>query len=157
MSLRRGLPAFALLAVACASPQTTDPPTIHYGQDLCAHCNMIVSEERFASAAIVQTPDGRYEPVIYDDIGCMVAAGNPAEGVVVARYVHDHDALGWIPAETATYVRSDELRSPMLSGLAAWAGREGAEGGARRFSGVVVEYAELPALSGPPETGEPPL
>jgi hypothetical protein len=116
---------------------------------------MIVSEERFASAAIVQTPDGRYEPAVYDDIGCMVAAGNPAEGVVAARYVHDHDTLGWIPAETATYVRGDGLRSPMLSGLAAWTEREGAESGARRFSGVVLEYAELSALSEPPGSVEP--
>lgn len=156
MSRRRGLPALALLAVACSSPQTIDPPTIHYGQDLCAHCNMIISEERFASAAIVQTPDGRYRPMVYDDIGCMVAAGKPAEGVVVARYVHDHDALGWVAADRASYVKAEQLRSPMLSGLAAWSEREGAENGARRFSGVVLEWAELPTLSGPPDPGRSP-
>lgn len=151
--------ALALLVCAlgaCGRAQTLEPPVLHYGQDLCAHCGMIVSEERFAAAAIVEDGDGRYEARVYDDIGCMVAAGQPVPGRIVARYVHDHDTLEWTAADAAVYVRSATLATPMLSGLAAWEDRKRAETGAARYDGSLLGFSELtPGLDSPRDPAAP--
>ncbi len=145
MSFRGGVLAVATaLVVACGGDPSLEPPKIHFGEDLCAHCGMIVSEERFATATIVERSERTREIRIYDDIGCMLAAGSPRDGRIAARFVHDHESLSWIAAETAFYVRGAELRTPMLSGLAAWADRKQAESGAKRYSGSVIGFDELP-------------
>ena len=51
------LAAGLILASGCGRRSDTGPPELHYGQDVCAACNMIVSEERFA-AAVVARIDG---------------------------------------------------------------------------------------------------
>ena len=45
-----------------------DPPEIIYGVDICDHCNMIISEARYASSYITQ--DGKIRK--FDDIGDMI-------------------------------------------------------------------------------------
>ena len=47
--------AIAVAGAGCADRSADGPPVVHYGQDVCAACNMIVSEERFAAALVVKT------------------------------------------------------------------------------------------------------
>ena len=45
------LPILLFLLAACAQGATElNPPEIRYGEDVCADCNMIISDPRFASA-----------------------------------------------------------------------------------------------------------
>lgn len=138
------LPVSAL-AVGCASEPALEPPTLHLGQDLCDVCGMIISEERFAAAAIVEDPSGDRARQRFDDIGCMLAPRRNPDRRIVIRYVHDFETLDWLGADRATYLQSRELMTPMLFGLAAFSDREQAERLQERFPGDILQLPELVA------------
>ncbi|HMB70810.1 MAG TPA: nitrous oxide reductase accessory protein NosL [bacterium] len=141
--MRRGaVIAVAALVAACSRGPSDGPPTVHFGQDVCAACTMIVSEQRFASAIVPD--DGRRDPLVFDDLGCLFSweESNP-DVPIRARWVHDHDGPDWVRAESAWYVRSPEIRSPMGSGVAAFASEEGARELHAERGGELREWAGL--------------
>jgi copper chaperone NosL len=135
--------ALLLLALtACGSEASADPtpPTIHYGEDICEFCGMIVSEERYAAGYI--TPAG--ETRIFDDIGDMVQAHlQDQEEEAAALFVHDYNDHTWIRAETAHYLHSPNLPTPMLSGLAAFPTAAEANSLADELGGQILTFDEL--------------
>jgi copper chaperone NosL len=119
---------------ACAD----GPRDIEIGAEECAHCRMRVSEEAFA--AQLRTQQGRVH--VFDSIECMAefVADNP-EVSIRGMWVTDFDAPGeWLSAESAHYLRSDELRSPMGLGLSAYAGPAPAETAQAEYGGDVVDW-----------------
>ncbi|MBI5032059.1 MAG: nitrous oxide reductase accessory protein NosL [Chloroflexi bacterium] len=130
--------AIAFLLVACA--QTTgepQPPTIAYGRDVCEACGMIISDAKFAAAT--QSIDGKTYK--FDDVGEMFAyhAKHP-EIQVRAWFVHDYDSQKWIAGATAFYVISKEIKSPMGTGVVAFADKDAAEAFAGRVNTKVVSF-----------------
>ncbi len=115
------------------------PPEIHYGEDVCEFCGMITSEERFAAGYL--SSDG--EEHIFDDIGDMVQAQLESKQEITALFVHDYEDHTWIKAETAHYTRSNNLPTPMLSGLVAFTTAEKAQALAAELDGEVLTYDEL--------------
>ena len=154
----RRLASAALLLAGCAGGPDDGPPTIHFGQDVCARCSMIVSEAAFASAVVTES-DGRREALAFDDVGCLFDW--EAEAVVppVARWVRSHDGAGWLKAESAWFARSAEIRSPMGSGVAAFGTKAAAERLAVERTGTVLDWNGLRATAGaggllaPPPSG----
>ncbi len=115
-----------LLILAACSGSNSDqpvPPTIHYGEDICEFCGMIISEERYAAAYVTVAGHGH----AFDDIVDMVQAHLEKQEDVSAFFVHDYNDKNWIRAEIAYYVLSQELPTPMLSGLAAFTSAERAQ------------------------------
>jgi copper chaperone NosL len=131
----------ALVLSACSSNASAEPapPVIHYGEDVCELCGMIISEERFASGYV--TKEG--ENHIFDDISSMVLTHLKAQDDVAAFFVHDYEDKRWIRAEEAHFVLSDEIVSPMLDHLAASATAEKAEALAAEVHGQVLSFDEL--------------
>jgi copper chaperone NosL len=145
--------ALAVVALAgCASSQAKiEPPTIYYGEDICDQCGMIISDERFAAASVVEVGEGRTDTRVFDDVGGLFVyhAAHPDE-TVLARYVHDYNTKAWLAAEDAFYVRSDDVHSPMGHGVAAFETRDGAEEFAAVLNGqapAVVDYTTLVAMA----------
>lgn len=135
---------FALLLIAVtacggAAGDEPTPPAIHYGEDICEFCGMIISEERYAAAYVTRDGQGR----IFDDVGDMVQAHLQRQEDVAAFFVHDHETRDWIRAETAYFVLSPDLPTPMLSGLAACAAPEQAADLAAELGGEVFTFDEL--------------
>jgi len=131
-----------LLAVtACggATGAEPTPPTLQYGEDICEFCGMIVSEERHAAAYV--TSDGHGH--VFDDIGDMVQFHVDQGEDVVAFFVHDFEDEVWIRAETAHYIRSGEVNTPMFSGLAAFASSEQAEALATELQVQMLDFDEV--------------
>ena len=62
---------------------------------------------------------------------------------VTAFFVHDYESREWIRAETAHFVLSDSLTTPMLSGLAAFASIEQADAFATEVGGKMLTFEEL--------------
>ena len=136
---------FLLVLAACAQGSTElKPPDIRYGEDVCADCNMIISDPRFATAYAYEVAPGRYQSVLFDDLGDMLiyAAENPTHKVV-AWYVHDYETKEWVDATTASYFVSGQVETPMASGLVSFASRDRAEAMAYALGAQVLDWTTL--------------
>jgi copper chaperone NosL len=104
---------------------------------------MIINDERFAASILVEGARGA-EPRLFDDIGDLIVyeARNP-DLRVLARYVKDHSSTEWLAAESAVFLRSPSLHTPMASGIAAYATRESAEGQRAKTAGEILAFDRL--------------
>lgn len=134
------------LLAACDRDGLSGPPTLRLGRDECAECGMAIHDES-ASAAILVEQDGRRDYLLFDDIGCLLdlerSRGNELR--VIGHFVHDHTGGGWLAGETAVFLVTDgsTLRTPMASGLAAFADTAAAELGQKQYGGRVQGFSEL--------------
>lgn len=135
----------SVLLGGCARGQTEiAPPEIHYGDDVCAACNMIISDSRFAAGYVVELKPGRYDSLAFDDIGDMLTHQSAAaEPEIVAWYVHDYTSEEWLDATTAYFVVSAAIMTPMGHGVAAFATPEAAQEMAGTHDGEVFTWSEL--------------
>jgi copper chaperone NosL len=136
-----GTAALLVLVAACNSGTTAElsPPGIHYGEDICEFCGMIISEERYAAGYLTSAGASR----IFDDISGMVINHLQKQEDVTVFFVHDYDDSRWIRAEPAHYVLSSELPTPMSHGVAAFSTAEKATRLAGQVNGQVVSFEQL--------------
>ena len=111
----------------CERVENLAPPQIKYGQDECAHCGMIISDERNAAALIVRSGD-ELQTLLFDDIGDLIDFSREhPQTQVHRRYVHDYRSRQWIDTTGAVFVRSPELHTPIGSGIVAFGDADGAQ------------------------------
>jgi len=145
-SLVRGsvlLLAALLLLAACAD----GPRQVQVGAEECAHCRMLVSENRFASQLV--TDRGRQ--YVFDSIECMAEfldeGAEVSEERVGSLWVTDFTRPGeWLEAGQAHFLRSDELRSPMGMGLSAFADEAAAREHQAEHGGEILAWTEVRSL-----------
>lgn len=131
---------FVLLTACAAQDSGPQPPAITYGQDICDECGMLISEPKFAAATLDLNGNAHK----FDDIGGMLLYHmDHPESQVKAYFVHDYNTQTWLRGETAVYVRSADIQSPMRDGIAAFADRASAENFAARVQGTLYEFDEL--------------
>ncbi|MBX3146331.1 MAG: nitrous oxide reductase accessory protein NosL [Gemmatimonadales bacterium] len=135
--MRAALAALALLHAACSVP---GPRPVALGSELCGHCHMTVSDDRFIAQVVTTTG----KVLIYDDPGCLANAlrdGEVARDRIRSIWVTDYlDTGSLIAAEGAWFVRSDAVHTPMGSGLAAVRSSEQARSLAEELGGTVVRW-----------------
>jgi len=140
------LPAALLLLSGCTRPDPSGPPNLRLGRSECAECGMIINEDRFSSGMTVQR-DGAAEPLLFDDIGCMLdyTHHHADEITITSTYVHDHTTRAWTPAAGAMflYTDKDRLPTPMGSGIAGFAHADQAEQARARVGGELLDFAAL--------------
>lgn len=94
------------------------------GEEECAHCNMMISDQQFASQLVTST--GRHYS--FDAIECMAAYTADFDGEIHSLWVRDYyEYEEWIDATQATFVQSDEIPSPMSVNISAYKDREDAQ------------------------------
>lgn len=121
------IPAAGLALVGCGDQSADGPPAVRLGHDVCAECNMIISDARWATATIVPGPRGP-EARLFDDFNCQVNFENQhVDAEIIARWSHDYVTGAWLKTEEAHYLFSRHLRTPMGSNAAAFSARSGAE------------------------------
>lgn len=133
------------LVSACAAPASNEPqpPEIVYGQDLCEHCGMLIDDARFAAALVIV--DG--PPHKFDDITEMVMFNmDHPDQPARAWFVHDYNTETWIRGETAFYVMSADLATPMGGGVAAFEKQADAEPFAQLHQTTVLNFDEMRAM-----------
>jgi copper chaperone NosL len=139
------------LLPACRRADDAGPPELRVGRDECHECGMLVAEDRCPGAAIVWKHDERV-PVVFDDIGCLVdyrimlSEGKGEAGErVEACWVRDYNARVWLDANQAVFLAADreKLRTPMGTGIVAFATREEAEVLRAAAGGRIVTLDEL--------------
>jgi copper chaperone NosL len=101
---------------------------------------MTIADPRFTAEAITGT--GR--SVVFDDVGCLAAwlARNsaPIASTWVTSFV---DQREWMDATRAVYLRSNGLRTPMASGLAALRPGHEADSVQAAIGGTLLSWHEL--------------
>lgn len=133
-----------LVIAGCRRETPIEPPAVHYGQDICCECGMIVSDSRFAAAMLIEK-DGRREMLLFDDIGCLIVGRWQDESDMLARWVTDASSGAWLDATSASYLFSPDIITPMAFGAAAYSDRGAAEQAAAVLHGEVMDFAALVA------------
>jgi|SRR5690606_14260754 len=103
---------FSVTMLSCSR----QPEPIKYGEDSCNYCGMTIVSQAHSAQAV----SGKGKQFKYDAIECMMndMVQNPTE--LAIKHVANYSNPGeMIDAETAGYVISDTINSPMGANLAA--------------------------------------
>jgi copper chaperone NosL len=140
----------AVVSIAgCGGGEATEnPPEINFGRDICIECGMIIDDPRFAASYRLE--DGSEK--VFDDLGGLIIQGRETgelESAVV--WVSDFDEEVFIEAETAHFVPTLGVSSPMGHGILAFADMERAMKAATDLGGEVIAWEvvkEMPVTDG---------
>jgi nitrous oxide reductase accessory protein NosL len=136
----------ALALAGCEVELPPGPPAVQLGHDLCVHCGMIISDQRFAAATVVLR-DGKRTALLFDDIGDLIDyhRETPTE-VAVERYVTDYNTKAWVAFDQASFVVAADAHTPMGSGLHAVSTPAAANALAEQLRGKVVPASLVAAV-----------
>ncbi len=119
------------------------PEPIRLGEDVCEYCKMVIADERFAAEVITK----RGKVYKFDAIECMVGYFNEKEEHIKKAYVVNFlNPKEFLEAESAFYVRSPDIRSPMGMNLSAYKSQEEARAMLKDKQGEVLDWKELREL-----------
>jgi copper chaperone NosL len=129
------------VAVFANCQKRTVEPVAIAPEDMCAYCKMAISEKQYAAELI----DGEGQASKFDDIGCLLNFVKKRSISVSASsfFVMDFDQRQWIKADSAYYVRSSELTTPMNGGIIAFKDQSKAQEAAGKYHGKVLRFKEL--------------
>lgn len=123
------------------SADTSQPPQIFYGEEVCTECGMIITEPRFAAA--YYTVEGNAKS--FDDIGGLCTHLIDTGDEAASFWVHDYDTEAWLKAEDAFFVMGNDIYTPMAFGVVAFSTLEQAKTLAGDKSGMVMSFDEVMA------------
>jgi copper chaperone NosL len=131
--------AFCLLLVSC----TAEPEPLRYGKDACYTCKMTLMDNKFG-AEIVTAKGKIYK---FDDVNCMLSFYNSEEVVpadMKSTLIVDFSQPGkLIDASNALYVKSEGIKSPMASNVAAFEFNTDLERVNVGWNGILMSWDEL--------------
>jgi copper chaperone NosL len=143
MWIRKSLFACAVVWIAAACDQ--GPRELVSGEDPCRYCRMTIDDVRFG--AMVKTDKGKIET--FDSIECLAAfvgslpASMKPQGVWVADFSQPNR---WIAVDSARFVQTSTLTSPMGRELAAFEPTRSDAELARVYGGRVLDWTSVQAL-----------
>jgi len=126
-----------LLIYSCEVRPTPEP--VRFGKDQCAFCRMAIVDAGFASE--LKTKKGKVYK--FDAIECLAAfylSGKIPKQEVLAIWVSDYKQKKFIRAETAYYLISPNVRSPMGLNIAAFEKKEDLEEALSVFKGKTTDW-----------------
>ncbi len=129
-----------VLMSGCGETDSDAPPEIRLGDSICIECGMIVSDERFGTASVIEGDRGS-EPLIFDDYNCQknFELKHP-EIRVIRRWSRDYETLAWFQTGEGWLVSSRQIRTPMASDVAGFDSIDRAQVFAESVSGDVITY-----------------
>lgn len=134
---------FILLVIAVTATGCSQQPVeIHYGSDECAHCKMMITDERFAAQLVTE----KGKAIKFDAVECLVSYHRDHEEELEnsVLWVNDFEQPGeWLNALEAHYVQSEDIQSPMGASLFALPGNQQAKEHTRQGPGHVMSWNEL--------------
>lgn len=126
-----------LLAVNC----TVEPQKIEYGHDGCSYCTMTIVDKKHAAQIV--TSKGKVFK--YDAIECLINDAKNHESKEIAfKKVADFSGIDkFVDAESATYLISPEIPSPMGKNLSAFASEKEAKAMQESKSGELYDWQAI--------------
>lgn len=121
-----------------------EPEPINYGTDNCHHCKMTLMDTRFGAEIVTQ----KGKIYKFDDVNCMMAVieqdeikYNDVKYYLVADYTNPNTLLD---ANYAFYLKSEQIKSPMASQIAAFPDEDAMKEFQRKHnSGIYLAWGEL--------------
>ncbi len=120
-----------------------EPRPLAYGTDACYTCKMVLADQRFGSELV--TKKGKV--YVFDDVNCMLSFYNSPEFdpfslayTLVVDYEHPAQFLN---AGHVFFIKSDAIRSPMDSRVAAFETYDRALAFKRAKGGILLGWAEV--------------
>jgi copper chaperone NosL len=101
---------------------------------------MTLADPRFAAESLTRTG----KAVVFDDVACLAAWLGENHTAVASSWVANfaaHDQ--WLRADSAIYLQSDTLRTPMASGLAALTPGRQADSVRSLLGGRLLTWSEV--------------
>lgn len=129
----------ALIFSAC----TVKPEPLHMGKDNCDFCRMTLSDEKFGAELV--TSKGKV--FRFDDISCMVKFYHSKENQAIfeLKLVTDfsNPSKGLINSESAFYLQSENLHTPMNGKIAAFEKMDDLKITTEKLGGKELNWQEL--------------
>lgn len=119
------------------------PEPLRYGEDACHFCRMTLMDNKFG-AEVVSVQGKVFK---FDDTNCMVNflnSGTLAERDIAYKLVVDYTMPEkLISAENAFFLKSDKIRSPMASMVAAFEQKADMDRYKGTWKGIYLTWGEL--------------
>lgn len=120
---------------------STGPQAIQYGKDNCAFCKMTLMDRHFGAEIV--TKKGKVFK--FDDLNCLVRFQQENKQdlkSIAGTYVVNHALEGdFIAVETAHFLQSESLKTPMASGFAGFANQSELEKVRTQTGGEALDWA----------------
>jgi copper chaperone NosL len=122
---------------------SVEPEPLQYGKDACYVCKMTLMDNRFG-AEVVSTKGKVFK---FDDTNCLVNFLNTRfvpDNEIAHCLITDFASPGiLIDAKTASYVKSEKIKTPMASNIAAFQDKISLEGQNDSWKGIELSWGEL--------------
>ncbi|MBL7871481.1 MAG: nitrous oxide reductase accessory protein NosL [Cyclobacteriaceae bacterium] len=119
------------------------PEELHYGVDACHTCKMTLMDTKYG-AEIVTEKGKVYK---FDDINCMIdfynSGSEPIDKMAYKLVINFTQPEKLIEAQDAFYVKSNQIRSPMASGIAAFETKAEMDAHKKEWKGIWLSWGEL--------------
>jgi len=136
--------ACTLIITACGN----DPEPINFGEDNCAHCKMMITDEKYGAELV--TDKGKIYK--YDSIECLLEKLHNKtfrDDQIGSMWVIDFsNPRTLIDARSAYYTQNDEFRSPMGLNVQAFGDVSNFEKFFNENDGEKLTWDELLKLAG---------
>ncbi len=120
-----------------------EPELLVFGKDACYTCKMTLMDPKFG-AEIVTKKGKIYK---FDDVNCLLefhSSGEEPEENMAYRLVIDFaNPETFIDATNSYYVKSDSIRSPMASGIAAFGNEKDFNRIRKKYNGILMSWGEI--------------
>ena len=134
--------AFVALSIIITSCDV-GPEPLKFGVDACYACKMTLADTKFGAEIV--TKKGKVFK--FDDVNCMIgfysSGYEPQDNIAHVLVVEFDRPENLIDARSAFYVRSEEVRSPMGSNVAAFGGNEDLMSYNEKWHGTLHTWEEL--------------
>lgn len=129
----------AILFLSCS----VDPQPLEYGKDGCHTCKMTLMDKKFGAELV--TAKGKVYK--FDDLNCMlnfINSGYLDGEIIEHKLVIDYSQPAkLISAEEAFYLKSDKIRSPMASQVAAFETENAMLKHKSKLKAIYMDWGEL--------------
>ena len=88
----------AVALLGCEQIDPNLPPDLRPGEETCARCRMLITEERFAAAAV----DAEGEARKFDDIGCLLLERAEVGNLAARYWTKGYRSSQWLDAKATT-------------------------------------------------------
>lgn len=131
--------SLAILLITCS----IKPEPLRYGTDSCHSCKMILMDKKFGAEVVTE----KGKVYVFDDTNCMVnfLNSNSLEGEEIANtLIVDYDQTEkLIPVEHSFFLKSDFIRSPMNSGIAAFGSEASMNEYKKKWKAIYLGWGEV--------------